>query len=186
MTSGHTTSLFYQKNNFILKTHLPLQAVSRLSQTRGFEIISNHYTTLNCKGLATKEQKGRVMVFRSSKQHGLSLSRLLTSQREVCVSTTSELGSLEAQTVKNLPAMQDTQVWSLDREDLLEKGMATTPVLLSGESHGQRSLEGYSPSCLKESDMTEVNYHSRIEVARSERKSVSHLVVSDFLKPYGL
>ena len=27
--------------------------------------------------------------------------------------------------VKNLPAIQDTQVWSLDREDPLEKGMAT-------------------------------------------------------------
>ena len=30
-----------------------------------------------------------------------------------------------AQTVKNTPAMQDTQVLSLDWEDLLEKGMAT-------------------------------------------------------------
>ena len=30
-----------------------------------------------------------------------------------------------AQTVKNLPAMQDTRVQSLSREDPLEKGMAT-------------------------------------------------------------
>ena len=30
-----------------------------------------------------------------------------------------------------------------------------TPVFLSGESHGQRSLAGYSPWCRKESDMTE-------------------------------
>ena len=30
-----------------------------------------------------------------------------------------------AQTVKNLPAMQETQVGSLGREDTLEKGMAT-------------------------------------------------------------
>ena len=30
-----------------------------------------------------------------------------------------------------------------------------TPVLLPGESHGQRSLEGYSPGGHKESDMTE-------------------------------
>ena len=29
--------------------------------------------------------------------------------------------------VKNLPAMQETQVQSLGREDLLEKGMATHP-----------------------------------------------------------
>ena len=31
-----------------------------------------------------------------------------------------------------------------------------TPVLLPGESHGQRSLVGYSPWGLKESDMTKV------------------------------
>ena len=30
-----------------------------------------------------------------------------------------------------------------------------TPVFLPGESHGQRSLEGYTPWCSKESDMTE-------------------------------
>ena len=30
-----------------------------------------------------------------------------------------------AQTVKNLPAMKETQVQSLDQEDPLEKGMAT-------------------------------------------------------------
>jgi len=33
--------------------------------------------------------------------------------------------SLVAQTVKNLPAMQETQVQCLGREDTLEKGMAT-------------------------------------------------------------
>ena len=31
-----------------------------------------------------------------------------------------------------------------------------TPVLLPGESHGQRSLAGYSPQGRKESDSTEV------------------------------
>ena len=33
--------------------------------------------------------------------------------------------SLVAQMVKNLPAMQETRVRSLDWEDLLEKGMAS-------------------------------------------------------------
>ena len=56
--------------------------------------------------------------------------------------------------VKNLPAMQGTQVQFLTSEDLLEKGMAT-PILLSGESQGQRSLAGYSPWGRKELDMTE-------------------------------
>ena len=36
-------------------------------------------------------------------------------------------------------------VRSLGWEDPLEDGMATTPEFLPGESHGQRSLEGYSP-----------------------------------------
>ena len=35
----------------------------------------------------------------------------------------------------------------------------TTPVFLLGESHGQRSLAGYSPWGHKESDMTEVTEH---------------------------
>ena len=47
--------------------------------------------------------------------------------------------------VKNLPAMQDTWVQSLDWKDLLDKGMETNPVFLPGEFHGQESLEGYSP-----------------------------------------
>ena len=63
--------------------------------------------------------------------------------------------SLVAQTVKNLPAMQETQVQSLGWEDPLEKGMATAPVFLSGESHGQRRLAGYSPQSHRESDTTE-------------------------------
>ena len=50
------------------------------------------------------------------------------------------------QTVKNLPAMQETQVWAWGWEDPLEMGMCLpTPVLLPGEFHGQRSLVGYSP-----------------------------------------
>ena len=46
---------------------------------------------------------------------------------------------------------------SLDWKDPLEEGMATTPVFLTRESHGPlRSLEGYSPWGLEESDITEV------------------------------
>ena len=41
--------------------------------------------------------------------------------------------------------MQEIQVQSLGQEDPLEEGMVTTPVFLPGESHGQRSLAGYSP-----------------------------------------
>ena len=40
--------------------------------------------------------------------------------------------SLVAQMVKNLPAVQKSQVQSLDRDDLLEKGMATHSSILAG------------------------------------------------------
>ena len=50
---------------------------------------------------------------------------------------------------------QETQVRLLGQEDSLEKGMATHSSILLGESHGQRSLAGYSPEGCKESDMTE-------------------------------
>ena len=39
--------------------------------------------------------------------------------------------SLVAQTVKNMPAMQETRVQSLGQEDPLEKGMATHSSILS-------------------------------------------------------
>ena len=55
----------------------------------------------------------------------------------------SERATQVAQMVKNLPAKQETWVWSLGWEDPLEKGMATTPVFLPREFHGQRILVGY-------------------------------------------
>ena len=62
---------------------------------------------------------------------------------------------LVVQMVKNLPAMQETWVWSLGQKETLEKEMATHSSILAGESHGQRSLAGYSPWGCKESDTTE-------------------------------
>ena len=59
------------------------------------------------------------------------------------------------QTLKNLPAMQETWVQSPGWEDPLEKDMATHSSILPGEFYGQRSLMGYSPWGPKESDMTE-------------------------------
>ena len=47
------------------------------------------------------------------------------------------------------------RVRSLGQEDLLEKKWQPPPGFLPGESHGQRSLVGYSPWGWKESDMTE-------------------------------
>ena len=58
-----------------------------------------------------------------------------------------------AQTVKKLPARQETLVQSLGQEDPLEKEMATHSSI-AWESHGHRSLAGYSPWDRRESDAT--------------------------------
>ena len=42
-----------------------------------------------------------------------------------------DMGSLVAQMIKNLPAMQETRVQSLGWEDPLEKGMATHTSILA-------------------------------------------------------
>ena len=62
---------------------------------------------------------------------------------------------IQAQTVKNLLAMQETQVRFLSWEDPWRREWLPTPVFLPGEFYGQRSLAGYSPCGLKESDTTE-------------------------------
>ena len=54
--------------------------------------------------------------------------------------------TLVAQTVTNLPVMQETWVWSLDLEDLLDKGMATD----SGILELPRWLSGKESTCQTE------------------------------------
>jgi len=66
--------------------------------------------------------------------------------------------------VKNPPAMQEMQerhgfslwVWKI----LWRRKWQPKPVLFPGESHGQRSLAGYSPNGHKESDTNEATEHS--------------------------
>ena len=60
-----------------------------------------------------------------------------------------------AQTVKNLPTMQETWVWTLGLAIPWRRAWQPTPVFLSGEFHGQRSLVGYSPWGRQESDTSE-------------------------------
>ena len=67
----------------------------------------------------------------------------------------SSRASLVSQTVKNLPAMQETCVRSLGRKIPWRKEWLRTPVFLPGESNGRRSLAGYSPWSCKELDTTE-------------------------------
>ena len=50
-----------------------------------------------------------------------------------------------AQSLKNPPAVQKTQLQLLGGEDPQEKEIVTHSVFLPGKFHGQRSLAGYSP-----------------------------------------
>ena len=50
--------------------------------------------------------------------------------------------SIVAQTVKNLPAMQETQVQSLGQEDSLEKEMTTLPSILAWRTPWTEESEG--------------------------------------------
>ena len=58
----------------------------------------------------------------------------------------------EAQTAKNLPAMRETQVWSLGREDPLGKEMATLSSILAWEIPWTEEVVGYSSWVAKRHD----------------------------------
>ena len=83
------------------------------------------------------------------------LDRCLTDSQAGIKISRRNMGFPGCSVVKSLPTMWETQVQSLDRDDLLEKGMATHSSFLPRESHGQRSLVGYRPWGHKELDMTE-------------------------------
>ena len=68
--------------------------------------------------------------------------------------------------IKSLPAnVGDIRVLGLITRSGRSPGgeHSTTPVFLPGESHGQRSLVGYSPRGHSESDMTEATQHTRTQ-----------------------
>ena len=77
------------------------------------------------------------------------------SHNYTCVCVYVYRVSLVAQMVKNLPAVQETQVWSFSWKDPLEKGMQPTLVFLPREFHGQRTPVDYSPWDCKQLDTTE-------------------------------
>ena len=70
--------------------------------------------------------------------------------------------------VENPPARaeQETPFWSLGQEDRLEEEVATPPVFLPWESHGQGSLLGCGPWGGKELDMTEqLSIHIQVNIS---------------------
>ena len=77
-----------------------------------------------------------------------------------------------AQTVENLPAMQETWVRSLGQEHSLEKGRQPTPIFLPGEFHEPRNLAGYSP-------WSQVLGHDWATTAHTTREDHLHSLFSD-------
>ena len=65
--------------------------------------------------------------------------------------------------VKNLPMQENTRLGFNPWVGKIpwRKAWQPTPVFLPGESHGQRSLVGYSPRDCKESDTTK---HRRAQI----------------------
>ena len=79
---------------------------------------------------------------------------------------TVEIGLPWCSAIKNLPAMWESWVRALGQEDPLEEGMATQYSWL-GESHGQRSLVGYSSQGRKKSDTIETTEHALLMPSRN-------------------
>ena len=65
------------------------------------------------------------------------------------------------QLVKNLPVMQENRFDPWARKIPWSRKWQPTPIFLPGEFHRQRTLKGYSPWSLEESDMTEKLTHTQ-------------------------
>ena len=57
-----------------------------------------------------------------------------------------------------------------------------TPVFLPGESHGQRSLAGYSSRSCTESDMTEMTKHNSLKKKANKSQPLKDKTLVRFLK----
>ena len=79
------------------------------------------------------------------------------------------LGFSGGSDVRNLPAMEETWVWSLDQEDPLEKGMATHTSILAWKVPWTEEPGGLQSMGYKESDRSEwlIHTHSLSHVLHS-------------------
>ena len=74
------------------------------------------------------------------------------SARYIIGAQQNNRASLVAQTVKNLPAVQETRIQFLGQEDPLEKEMATHPSILAWEIPWTEELGGLQSMASQESD----------------------------------
>ena len=88
--------------------------------------------------------------------------------------------------VKHLSVMWETGFDPWVGKILLRRKWQSTPVLLPGKSHGQRSLVGYSPWGRKESDTTErlhVHVHVHVSFLTQDLFMTSHPIRNEILIP---
>ena len=87
-------------------------------------------------------------------------TRDIYSRVKIYMLLRQSLASLVAQMVTNPPAMQETRFNPWVGKIPWERGWQPTPVFQRGESHGERSLAGYSPGGCKESDLATEHAHT--------------------------
>ena len=84
-----------------------------------------------------------------------NIRHLLACLPNLYMNTTQAVVSLVAQSVKNLPAMQETWVQSLGQEDPLEKEMATHSSVLAWKISWTEEPGGLQSMMLQGSDTTD-------------------------------
>ena len=120
------------------------------------------------RGLWSQPVLSRVNIswkgLRQQPQGRLGSLRAYTKNRHshnLCLSAITYMTSVVAQTVKNLPAMQETWVWSLGWKDSLEKGTATYSSILSLENSIDRGAWWATVHGVTKSQTRLSNFHFR-------------------------
>ena len=88
------------------------------------------------------------------------------------------------QVVKNLPAMQETQVRSLGQEDPLEKGMGTHSSILAWRIPWTEKPGGLQSRGSQESDNLRKTQGSQINIFKINIKNIKYFLREHIFKTY--
>ena len=100
----------------------------------------------------TKSRTRLKLLSAHARTHTHTHTRIFVCTNIIIRVTTGLWTFLVAQMVKNLPAMQETQVWSLGWEDPLEKGMTTHSCILAWRIPWTVASGGFCPWGRRRSD----------------------------------
>ena len=120
-----------------------LLGASKVCKSAGLKCQMNN----NFYGCGYNHHVIKTTTTKNNKDSNFNFALWKKSIRKIACPTCKIWGksSLVAQMVKNLLAVQKTQVWSLGWEIPWRKKWQPAPVFFPGKFHGQRSLMGYSP-----------------------------------------